>query len=247
MHSDAGATKARRRLKLANSTSVCETCPVRQKSFCSGIPYFKLNQLAASKSAYAISSGQSIYREGEPDGFVDVITRGTANLFRLMPDGRRQVLDFLFAGDFTDLAFSTIYASSVQAITDVTLCRFPGPKLRKLTNAFPDIRRQLLQAMSARLVHAQDHIVLLGRKTAHEKIASFLLMLLSQNKQPNSEEIIRLPMTRTDIGDYTGLAEETVSRILTQFRKLNYIAMPTPSEIHITDAKQLNTIVNGPS
>ena len=247
MPSNAGAIKAQTRLKFTNGPSVCESYPVRHKSFCSRIPYSKLNQLAASKSAYAISSGQSIYQEGEPDGFVDVITRGTASLFRLMPDGRRQVIDFLFAGDFTDLAFSTIYASSVQAITDVTLCRFPGSKLRNLTNAFPNIRRQLLQAMSVKLVNAQDHIVLLGRKSAHEKIASFLLMLLSQSEPPNSDKTIMLPMTRTDIGDYTGLAEETVSRVLTQFRKLNYITMPTPNEIHITDARRLDTIVNGTS
>ncbi|MFZ3034326.1 MAG: helix-turn-helix domain-containing protein [Parvibaculum sp.] len=101
--------------------------------------------------------------------------------------------------------------------------------------------------MSLKLVNAQDHIILLGRKTAYKKIASFLLMLLTQAEQPNSEKIITLPMTRTDIGDYTGLAEETVSRVLTRFRKLGYIKMPTPGEIHITDAKQLDTIVNGTS
>ena len=99
--------------------------------------------------------------------------------------------------------------------------------------------------MSAKLVNAQDHIVLLGRKTAYEKIASFLLMLLPQYEKQGSEKIVRLPMTRRDIGDYTGLAEETVSRVLTQFRKLNYVTMPTPGEIHITDAKHLDAIVNG--
>ncbi len=118
--------------------------------------------------------GQCFIDEGEPARSFFNITAGTAKLFKLLPDGRRQITGFVGAGHFLGLAVSDTYAFSAEAIEPVRYCRFQRAKLRALLDDFPLMEKRLLEVASNELVAAQEQMLLLGRKTARERLASFL-------------------------------------------------------------------------
>jgi CRP/FNR family transcriptional regulator len=119
-------------------------------------------------------------------------------------------------------------------MTASSLCRFDRPSLTRMVDKFPKLEHQLLSLASNELAQAQDHIMVLGRKTATERIASVLLKLVDRiGKQGNSGCALDLPMTRSDLADYTGLTTETVSRTLSQLKKQGVINSAGVRALHI--------------
>lgn len=177
--------------------------------------------------------------EGEPASTYNNITSGFVRLHKSLPDGREQVTGFARAGDFLGLASEDNYGVTATAIGAVTLCRFPRDRFRKLMHALPALEDRLLAVASHELVIAQERMLLLGRKTARERVASFLLDLA-----PPCGEIgtIMLPMTRTDIADFLGLTIETVSRTLSAFRREGRIDMKVPNQVLLLDRTGLSHI-----
>ncbi|MBV8616355.1 MAG: helix-turn-helix domain-containing protein [Acetobacteraceae bacterium] len=157
-----------------------------------------------------------------------------------MPDGRRQIIGFAERGHFLGLAASESYAFSAEAIRPVGYCRFSRRYLRELLDDFPDLEKRLLAVASKELVAAQEQALLLGRRTARERVASFLLAR-SLGPAPGAapSRRLRLPMPRSDIADYLGVTTETVSRTLTHLKREGVIALPTLSEILIHDVEAL--------
>jgi CRP/FNR family transcriptional regulator len=161
------------------------------------------------------------------------VTDGCVKVYKLLPDGRRQIIGFLFAGDFLGLAVTEVYAYSAEAVTESSLCRFPRRKLEDLMERFPRMERRLLGVASNELAIAQDQMLLLGRKTAKERLVTFLLMLSDRARERGQvSNPVSLPITRHDIGDYLGLTTETVSRSFTQLKSDGLIE-PAPSN-HVT-------------
>jgi CRP/FNR family transcriptional regulator len=122
----------------------------------------------------------------------------------------------------------------------VKICRFPRAALEAVSNEQPQLKQRLLDVAVADLVSAQAQIAIMGRQTATEKVASFLLMLArkaAENGRRNN--LIQLPMTREDIGDFLGLAFETVSRCLTRLEELHLIALESPRTVRINDFRAL--------
>jgi CRP/FNR family transcriptional regulator len=213
---------------------------------CNAIPDADLARLAAAAVVTEVPGGQCFIDEGEPANSFFNITAGTAKLFKLLPDGRRQITGFVGPGHFLGLAVSDTYAFSAEAIEDVRLCRFPRAKLRALLDDFPLMEKRLLEVAAHELVAAQEQMLLLGRKTARERLASFLLMLSRQGVpcgQPRRR--FRLPMTRNDIADYLGLTIETVSRTLTRLRAEGVIQILSQSELGIPDVAALEGLAGG--
>jgi CRP/FNR family transcriptional regulator len=164
----------------------------------------------------------------------------------MLPDGRRQITGFVGMGQFLGLAVSDTYAFSAEAIDTVRYCRFTRAGLRALLDDFPLMERRLLEVASVELVAAQDQMLLLGRKTARERLASFLAMQSRQgasNQQPRMR--FALPMTRGDIADYLGLTDETVSRTLTKLRIEGLIDIPSQSEVTIRNRPALEELAGG--
>src|SRR3546814_7558200 len=122
-----------------------------------------------------LPAGSSIADEGDAADHVYNATGGAVRLNNLLSDGRRAVTGFLFAGDFLGLTARDTYACSAEALTPVRLCRFPRRKLEQLFVELPNLELRLLVIASSELAAAQDQMVLLGRKLAREKVASFLL------------------------------------------------------------------------
>lgn len=233
----ASHTQASRR---AHRLSTCESCAARQHSICIGVPDESLDGLAAITTAHHVEPGDVIFDEGEAADHVLTITSGMVKVYKMMPNGRRQITGFFFAHDILGLAHEGAYVSSAEAVTPVNLCRFPRSKLETLLDRFPQMERRLLRMTATELAVAQDQMVLLGRKTASEKIASFLVMLSERaTRLGGKDDEIDLPMTRTDIADYLGLTTETVSRTFTQLRKRGCIELVDAALVQVVDRADL--------
>ena len=153
----------------------CSTCEARAISVCNAIADADLARLATIAVVTEVRPGKaSSTRASRPTCFFNV-TAGTAKLFKLLPDGRRQITGFVGPGQFLGLAVSDTYAFSAEAIEPVRYCRFPRAELRALLDDFPLMEKRLLEVASNELVAAQEQMLLLGRKTARERLASFLL------------------------------------------------------------------------
>ena len=224
----------------------CANCEARPLSVCNAIPDADLARLATIAVVSEASSGQCFIGEGEPANNFFNVTAGTAKLFKLMPDGRRQITGFVGPGHFLGLAVSDTYAFGAEAIDHVRYCRFPRARLRALLDDFPLMEKRLLEVAANELVAAQEQMLLLGRKTARERLASFLL---AQSRQavPCGEmrRRFKLPMTRSDIADYLGLTIETVSRTLTRLRAEKLVEITSQSELTIADPAGLESLAGG--
>ena len=190
------------------------------------------------------------YSEDEPARHFFNVTGGTVKLFKTMQDGRRQVTGFVGAGHFLGLAVSEKYAFSAQALDGVRVCRYGRTQLKALLVAFPAMEARLLEVASNELVAAQEQMLLLGRKSARERLASFLLGRLAMPQDCLGETVTRarmvvLPMTRSDIADYLGMTIETVSRSLTWLKQQDIIAISQPWHITIRNHTALEALATG--
>lgn len=225
---------------------VCESCAARKLSICSAMRTEDLGRLAASRTHQSLAAGETLLEEGEPATHLFNMIEGAVKVFKLMPDGRRQITGFLFAGDLLGLAFNDTYTYSAEAITPVKLCRFPRRQLERLLDEFPRMEKRLLAMASNELAVAQEQMMLLGRKTAHERVASFLLTLARREARAGRDgERLSLPMTRTDVADYLGLTTETASRVFTSLKKQGYIALEAAATVVITDRDALEELAAG--
>ena len=228
----------------------CIHCEARKYSVCNVIPVHDLDRLAATAVSMNVQSGRAFIREGDPAEHFFNVTSGCAKLFKLLPDGRRQITGFAGIGTFLGLAVSTTYAFSAEALEPMRVCRFSRSKLRALLDDFPAMEQRLLEVASNELVAAQEQMLLLGRKNARERLASFLIAraALPSNclfTEPELAALITLPMTRADIADYLGLTIETVSRSLTRFKLEGLIEIPAAGEIAIRDRAALTKMATG--
>jgi CRP/FNR family transcriptional regulator, anaerobic regulatory protein len=228
------------------STDPCARCDARQVSVCNAIPDREIAKLASAAVQMEAAPGMTFIDEGEPADHFFNVTSGTAKLFKLLPDGRRQITGFVTVGHFLGLAVSETYAFSAEAIDHVHYCRFSRARLRSLLDDFPAMEQRLLDVASNELVSAQEQMLLLGRKTARERLASFLAMR-SRYVAPNLGQRTRfaLPMTRGDIADYLGLTIETVSRTLTKLRSEGLIEIPSANEIVVRAPQALEALAGG--
>ncbi len=224
----------------------CAHCDARPHSVCSAIDDPHLARLATLAQVVEVPPGTTFIAEGDPASHFFNVTRGTAKLFKLLPDGRRQITGFATVGHFLGLAVSDTYAFSAEALEPTRFCRFSRKKLRGLLQDFPAMEARLLEAAGNELVAAQEQMLLLGRKTARERLASFLVM---QNRQATPcrqvPDRFPLPMTRGDIADYLGLTIETVSRTLTALRKEGLIDVPSPGTVVVQDRPALERLAGG--
>ena len=224
----------------------CSTCEARALSICNAIPDPNVARLSSIVAVTEVAAGQGFIDEGEPATCFFNLTAGTAKLFKLLPDGRRQITGFVGPGQFLGLAVSDIYAFSAEAIDHVRFCRFQRAALRTLLDDFPLMEKRILEVASNELVAAQEQMLLLGRKTARERLASFLLAQ-SRQGMPSGQlrQRFRLPMTRIDIADYLGLTIETVSRTFTMLHAEQLIDIGSQNAVTICDPVVLEGLAGG--
>lgn len=213
----------------------CDTCDVRHKAICAAVDAEHNDQLEAMVTHRDYAPGQVIFEEGDPADYVFNISGGEVRLYKLLPDGRRQVTGFLTPGDFLGLITDSAYAYGAEAIGRVELCCMRLSNLERLLSDIPPVRERLLDMSRDELAAAQEQMLLLGRKSAREKILSFLLYRHRHLDHTGSDASVDLPMSRTDIADYLGLTIETVSRTFTALRDEGLIELPNPHHVIFPD------------
>ena len=226
---------------------ICQVCESRPVSVCNAIEDQDLHRLASAATVLEIMPGKTFINEGDPAEFFYNLTLGTVKLYKLLPDGRRQITGFAYRGDFLGLAVSKSYAFSAEAVEPVRFCRFSRSTLRTVLDEFPAMEKRLLDFASNELVAAQEQMLLLGRKTARERVASFLLGQEARASQWLCEtpEAMTLAMTRSDIADYLGLTIETVSRTFTRLKNEGLISIPATDKVRLINRDGLAELADG--
>ena len=224
------------RLKLE-----CAACPARAASFCNVVPNCDLGVLAKSRRLIVFERRQTIVCQGEAaTTFFNVVT-GLVKLCRGSRDGRTQIVGFRGPGEFFAAAETGHYTATAEAVSRVVLCRFSRARLRRLVRDHPQLPARLLGISHRQLETLEEQMFLLGRMTAREKVASFLLHH-GLNSMPEGEphaRCVRLPVTRAEIADFLGLTTETVSRVVASLVREHVITVGTSHTIHLIDVKRL--------
>lgn len=229
----------------------CRGCDaMRVDGLCRDLPTEVLSRLNPIHTLMPLAAAQSLFREGDQGEFLYLVISGSLKLHKLLSDGRRQVIRFLFTGDLFGLDQTTdgLYATSADSLTQSQLCRLPARKVEKLGGELIALDQHLNRVVVSNLVAVQNHLLLLGRKSADEKLASFLLEMSERATQrglPPSP--VSLPMSRTDIADYLGLTIETVSRTLTRLRQNDLIQLPLSGQVVLVDMVKLRELADGQS
>jgi len=229
-------------------SSRCSSCPVRHRAVCSRADDEELTLLDSVKFYKTYQAGQTIALRGDPLELLSSVVTGTATLSQSMEDGRTQIVGLLLPSDFIGRPGRDTVAHDVTAITEVTLCCFRRKPFEQLMVKMPHVSVRLLEMALDDLDAARDWMLLLGRKTAREKIASFLLLIahrsLSTEGEALAEEIrIELPLSRETMATYLGLTIETVSRQFTALRKDGVIVLDGTRTVIVPDFAALSNEV----
>lgn len=218
----------------------CQGCEVRDKAVCGILDCAKLEEFRNLGWTLRLAPGQALFHEGDPATRVFTLTRGSLKLYKLLADGRRQVTGFLQPGDFLGISVDDEHAFSAEALEEAQLCWFPRPRFDDFVDDHSAMERELYRMAAHELAAAQQQFVLLGRKTATERLASFLLVL-SERAGPHCRTV-KLPMSRSDIADYLGLTKETVSRVLSALRRDRVIRLESLDTVEILDRDRLEQL-----
>jgi CRP/FNR family transcriptional regulator len=190
---------------------------------------------------------QSVFHEGDPAKRVFMVTHGALKLYTLLADGRRQITGFMFPGDFLGVSVDEEYAFTVEALEDTELWWFSREAFDRFICEHPKVERELYRLAAHELAEAQRQMVLLGRKAAAERLASFFLSLLERAERASGvlEQAFDLPMSRIDIADYLGLTKETVSRMLAHLRSRGLIRLQAQDRVEVLDRDGLRATADG--
>jgi CRP/FNR family nitrogen fixation transcriptional regulator len=193
-------------------------------------------------SRRTFAKGEELFAEGEPAEFFFKVVSGTVRICKLLSDGRRQIDAFQLPGDIFGLESGVDHRFTAEAVDDVTVLAFRRGRFTSLMHDNPDFGDQLMASVIASLERAQEHMVLLGRKTAQEKMATFLLDMAGRLAKGDRFD---LPMQRTDIADHLGLTIETVSRTLTQMMREGLIKLAAAGRTVVLSDRASLQLLNG--
>ena len=185
--------------------------------------------------------GETIFDEGEPANRIYQLISGSLRTCRILRDGRRQIEAFHFAGDVFGLESGETYRAAAQTLSPTLVRVMPRPALEALAAERGDVARRLLELTTDSLRRCQDHVLMLGRRTACERVAALLLDLAERT---GAQALLDVPMTRQDMADYLGLTIETVSRTFTQFQHDGLSALPTTRKVLLRDRAALEAMVD---
>jgi len=194
-----------------------------------------------------LAAGQPIFHEGDPVRRVFMLANGSLKIYTLLADGRRQITGFMFPGDFLGVSIDDEYAFTAEALVGSELWWFTRDAFDRFVEDNPKVERELYRLAAHELAAAQSQMVLLGRKTAAERLASFFLSLLKRHELVvgDKQRQFDLPMSRLDIADYLGLTKETVSRMLAHLRDRRLIRLVSQDCVEILDRHALQEVADG--
>ena len=199
---------------------VCDDCAVRGAAVCSSLDAAELREFEHLGRRVRFDSGETVFSEEDITTSFYNVLEGVMRLYKLLPDGRRQIVGFALPGDFLGMNLSGRNNFSADAIGAVTVCQFGKAAFGRFVEDRPQLLRRINELAIRELSQARDHMVLLGRRSADEKVATFLLGWRQRlSALGGSLDVVPLPMSRQDIADYLGLTTETVGRTFTKLER----------------------------
>ena len=234
-------------LKLAPQQHLrCDTCAVRHKAACGALSeteIARINEIAHHKT---LPPGHTILTDhGEMTFFANIIS-GVVKLTKTLMDGRQQIVGLQFASDFLGRPFRTESPYNAETVTEVHLCTYNKAQFERLVKEFEGLEHRLFQNTLDELDASREWMLLLGRKSAAEKIASFLLMVSKRmemvgchHQQKPSHPTFHLPLSRAETADFLGLTLETVSRQISNLKVQKVISLQGNRMISILDPLRL--------
>ena len=234
-------------LELLHDEHPCRGCEARGRAVCGVLDCERLAEFRNLGSKLRLDVGQALFHEGDPATRVFTLTSGSLKLYKLLPDGRRQIVGFSGLGDFLGISVDEEHAFTAEAIENSELCCFPRRRFEAFIDERPTMEHQLYRMAAHELAMAQAQLVLVGTKTATERVASFLLQRIQKLEAISGErvDVVRLPMSRGDIADYLGLTKETVSRVFSTFRAARLVRLRDLHEAQILDHTLLAQVAGG--
>ena len=222
---------------------VCRSCEARHRGVCGALDENQLVQLAKHTHRTTHNPEEELFAAESSSTHYSNVLRGVVKLTKLMPDGRQQIVGLQFSPDFLGRPFEKTNRLDAQAADEVELCSFPKSVLNNMIKNSPDLEHKLFEQTLRELDESREMMLTLGRKTASEKVATFL-QLLATHIDPELEDHegpveFELALKRSDIADYLGLTIETVSRQMTKLRKAGIIDIQNNRHIRIPDLGRL--------
>lgn len=187
-------------------------------------------------ATFGYGRDEEIYGEGEDTEFVYKVVSGAVRTYKIMRDGRRQIGGFHLPGDYFGFELGKQHALTAEATTESKVLLFKRGQVEGLAARSIEAARELWLMAADHLRHAEDHMLLLGRKTATERLAAFLLEM---DERLGKAGVVELPMSRRDIADYLGLTLETVSRGFSQFHASGVVQLVDARHVVIVKRKKL--------
>lgn len=221
----------------------CDSCAVRNRAICSALDSREISALSTIGRRRTLSAGEALIWEGEDATLVANVIEGVLKLSTTMEDGREQIVGVAYPADFIGRPFGGTAGHSVTALTDARVCLFPRADFDGFAREHPELEHKLLRQTLAELDRTRSWMVLLGRKSAEERLATFLLdmsaRLASGCDIPSPLEQFELPFSRQQVADILGLTIETVSRQFTQLKRDGVIDLPSRRAVRIVDRELL--------
>ncbi len=215
----------------------CDLCEVRERSICADLSPREFVHVEKTMARRVVARNKALMVEGEPNQSLYIVVDGSFRLSKMLEDGRRQVTGFLFKGDFIGVRSTESSAYTAEALEDSSVCYFPHRYLDEIAIDAPGVKDRLIARGQTEYHKAQDHIVLLGKKTAEERVTSFI-DLIGRTIGVDGDDgrrVVPLPMPRQDIADYLGLRLETLSRTLAALKQNGAILDLSRHSVTIAD------------
>jgi CRP/FNR family transcriptional regulator len=224
----------------------CLTCPARAAALCRDLGDEQIAALHAIGRRRTFPRGQVVTWQGDPATLCANLVSGVLKVSRGDADGREQIVGLLFPGDFVGDLFAETATDTIATVSDADLCFYPRPALESLLERDPMATRLLLMRATRTLAETRNWVLLLGRRSAQEKVATFLLEMSRRLALCGTDvSAFSLPISRTGIGDALGLTIETVSRQITALKEAGAIALPGGRRVVIVDRRRLTDIAGG--
>lgn len=231
---------------LSTSFTVeCSECPIRHRAVCARCDTDELEELDQIKYYRSFEAGQPIVWAGDKMEFVGSLVSGVATLTQTLEDGRTQMVGLLLPSDFVGRPGREFAAYNVTATSDMVMCCFRRTPFERMMAATPNVAQRLLEMTLDELDAARDWMLVLGRKTAREKIASLLAIIarrdstLNMRTSQGATVVFDLPLTREAMADYLGVTLETVSRQISALRKEGVIQLQGNRHVSVPDMDRL--------
>ena len=228
----------------------CGDCQIRHRAVCARAEADELASLESIKYYRSFAAGQALVWSGDQMDFVASVVTGVASLTQTMEDGRRQMVGLLLPSDFVGRPGRNQAAYDVTAVTDLVMCCFRKKPFEEMMSKTPHLSHRLLEMTLDELDAAREWMLLLGRKNAREKIASFLAVLARREaalRGTTGGMKIEIPLTREEMADYLGLTLETVSRQMSALKRDGIIETTGKRGVTIPDFDALHEVAGDDS